>query len=353
MDMKTTGHVSDDLRALLGFIFGLSIMMVVVHVFFVSTFDLDIFQRGTQHLWHGINPWAPETAVPGFYNPPFSMLFFWPLLLINSRVIIVVGASLMFALAFYHRAWVALAWFGTHTFWWLVSAGGVDMYLVGAGLLLLLSSDRLDKAFWRLILRVLAYGLLLVKPQGGALIVLFYVLVRRDWKGALISLVLYGLLFAPLYPDWLAALCADPPISQIEASHSLAARFGLFFAAPVAALVLIARPWKYWQIGGALAGILAPYGMPGIPIFLVLTAVNSLAAIPAILIYSGCLAVLTWVAPQSPLMGIYHMGMLGLALTLACVLPARDADAPDVIDVGRRIKLLLRALWDQRLKPVR
>jgi hypothetical protein len=53
-----------------------------------------------------------------------------------------------------------------------------------------------------------------------------------------------------------------------------------------------------------------------------------LKAILVVVIYSGLLAILTWVTPPagvefyayiSPLMSIYHLSMLGLALALACL----------------------------------
>jgi hypothetical protein len=75
--------------------------------------------------------------------------------------------------------------------------------------------------------------------------------------------------------------------------------------------------------------------MPGIPVLLVLTALDKLAIIPAYLVFSGCLAVLTWVAPQSPFMGVYHLGMFGLALILACLSPDTGSDHADSIDVRR------------------
>ena len=82
--------------------------------------------------------------------------------------------------------------------------------------------------------------------------------------------------------------------------------------------------------------------MPGIPIFLVLTAVDRPSAVPAVLVYSGCLAVLTWVAPQSPLMGIYHLGMLGLALILACLLPGTAPDDPGSVDARKLVRTVIQ-----------
>jgi hypothetical protein len=337
----TKGHsqVSAEARAISGFVFGLVLMRVMVHVFCVNTHDFRIFQQGTRALWSGVDPWAPDTLVVGFYNPPFSMLFMWPFLLTTPLVMIVFGGGLLFAFAFYHRSWVALTWFATHTCLWVVAAGGMDMYLLGMGLLLLLLSDRSHQPFWTEVGRILAYGFLLVKPQGGVFIVAIYVLLRRDWIGAIASLIFYSMPFAHLYRDWwLYTWRTDIPVAQIEAAHSLGARFGPALSIPVALAVLFARRWKYWQLGGALAGILAPYGMPGVPILLVLTALDKLAAIPALLIYSGCLAALTWIAPQSPVMGIYHLGMLGLALILACLLPAADGEDADTIDAAQALK---------------
>ncbi len=326
-------QISDGTRALLGALLGAIIMLVVVRVFFVSCFDFDLIRRDTLVLLSGQSPWALENRTGGFYNPPFSFLFLWILVFTNSKTMIVIGGALLFALMFYHRAWVAAAWFGTHTFLWMVSAGGIDMYLIGAGLLLLLLADHFSNRPAQTALRVLAYGFLLVKPQGGAFIVVLYILLRRDWIGIIASLAIYGLLFAPLYPGWIDYVLIDPPATQVQAAHSLATHFGFVLSIPVAIGVALARRWKYWQLGGALAGILSPYGMPGVPIFVILMAVNKLAAIPAILVYSGCLAVLTWVAPQSPLMGIYHLGMLALALILACLLPGAAGRDDDTIDL--------------------
>jgi hypothetical protein len=123
------------------------------------------------------------------------------------------------------------------------------------------------------------------------------------------------------------------------------AKFGPLPAGLIAGSIIVSRKWKYWQLGGALAGIVSPYGMPGLPIFLILTSVRNWIAIPIVVIYSACLAALTWVVPPagvdfytflSPLMAIYHLGMLGLALILACM-SSGEPDA-DTIAVGDWIK---------------
>jgi len=144
----------------------------------------------------------------------------------------------------------------------------------------------------------------------------------------LISILVYGLPFMTLYPDWLQVMLTDPPRAQTVANHSIMGQFGLLAAAVISLLVLVARRWEYWQLGGAFAGILTPYGMPGLPIFLTLTAVRKLAAIPIVIIFSGYLAALTWITPPTgvdyyaflnPRMAVYHLSMLGLALALACI----------------------------------
>jgi hypothetical protein len=339
---------TDMTRLIIGLLLGLIFMGMIVSVFIVNSFDFDNMRRGTMTLYSGINPWAPETRVIHFYNPPFAILYFWFLLITSPKILLVLGGACFFALIFYYKAWVALAWFLTNTFLWITAAGGIDMLVIGLGLLLLLASDQVSNRKLSTALRVIAYGLLLIKPQGGFFIVFFYVLKRRDWVGVGVSILVFGLLFAPLYPSWLHVIRTDPPLAQTEASHSLYAKFGLVFSLIVAIAVIFARRWKYWQLGGALAGILAPYGMPGVPIFLVLTSVDRLAAIPAIIIYSAGLTWLTWVAPQSPLMGIYHLGMLGIALVLACVLPS---NAPlDANDVHLQLKLGAISRWYKAIR---
>ncbi|RLD02512.1 MAG: hypothetical protein DRI65_14795 [Chloroflexota bacterium] len=107
---------------------------------------------------------------------------------------------------------------------------------------------------------------------------------------------------------------------------SILGKYGWISAILIALIVLISKPWKYWQLGGALAGILSPYGMIGIPALLVLSGVKNKKAIPIVVIFSGCLAALTWINPPlyadyylyiGPYMEIYHLGMFGLALILA------------------------------------
>jgi hypothetical protein len=293
----------------------------------------------------GLNPWAAATRIPDFYNPPYAVLFMWPMVFLTAKTYLVVGGGLLFAFVFYHRTWVALAWFAANTFLWLLAAGGIDMFVVGGGLLLLLAGDRYFEKRRGLFLRVLAYGLLMVKPQGTVFIVGLYVLMRQDWKGLLICCVVYGLAFLPLYPAWLDVILHNPPMAQTQATHTLAAHYGIWVAALIAIGVVLKRRWRYWQIGGALAGILMPYGMPGVPIFLTLTAVEPLAAIPIVVIWSACLAALTWVTPPpgvdfytflSPRMAIYHLSMLGLALALAILSPS--AAGADTIAVADWIK---------------
>jgi|SRR5579859_367278 len=340
--------IADSARAVLGVGFGLIIMFALVRIFVVNSFDFDNMRAGTRALLSGANPWASPTRVSNFYNPPFAVLFLWPMVFASPNIYLAIGGALLFGVAFYQRAWVALAWFATNTLLWLIAAGGIDMFVIGAGLLLLLAGDKFYRDWPGLILRVLAYGVLMVKPQGTIFIVVLYILIRRDWKGLLISAVVYGLLFLPWYPAWLNVLLHDPPLAQSDATHTFWAKFGPGVAGIIAVSVILARRWKYWQLGGALAGILTPYGMPGLPIFLVLTSVESLKAIPVIIIWSACLAALTWVSPPagvdyysfvSPRMAIYHLSMLGLALALACL--SRGSEDRDSIAVGEWI----RSFW--------
>jgi hypothetical protein len=329
--------LSDSSRALLGFFFGLIVIGFAVYIFHVNDFDFGNMQRGVRLILSGVNPWAAQTRIADYYNPPFAVIFQWPMLITTPQIYLAVGGALLFAVAFYKKAWVALAWFGTNTFLWMVSAGGIDMFLVGAGLLLLFAGDRYYSKWYGLALRVLAYGLLMTKPQGTIFIVALYFLLRWDWKGLLASILVYGLPFIRLYPDWMRVLLSDPPVYQIDTPQTLWRQFGPILAVLIAVAVSLSRRWKFWQLGGALAGILTPYGMPGLPIFLTLAAVSKPAAIPIVLIYSACLASLTWVHPPAgvdyyaylnPRMAIYHLSMLGLALALAC-LSGSDGQADD------------------------
>ena len=347
-------QLTDNTRALLGFVFGLVVMTAAVQVFTVNAFDFDNMQRGVRTLLSGTNPWAVETRIPDFYNPPFSILFLWPMLFITPKILQVVGGSLLFAFVFYQKSWVALAWFGTNSLLYMLGAGGIDMYVIGAGLLLLSMGDKQFDTKMGILFRVLGYGFLLIKPQGGMFIVLLYLLTRKDWKGALLAAVVYGLCFPHLYLDWVQVVFTDAPDSQIVAAHSLWGKFGAALAITVAVLVILARRWKYWELGGILAGVLAPYGMPGMPILMALSAVHSLVAIPIVILFSGGLAVLTWRDPPplspidfyeytGPFMAIYHLGMLGFAIALAC-LPAKDRDPAGRIAPGDWLKSRLMRL---------
>jgi hypothetical protein len=342
--------LTDTNRAMLGFIFGLIIVGFAAHIFHVNDFDFGNMQHGVRLILAGVNPWALETRIPDYYNPPFAVLFQWPMLFTTPRIYLAVGGALLFAFAFYTKEWVALAWFGTNTFLWMVAAGGIDMFLIGAGLLLLFAGDRYYSRWQGLVLRLLAYGILLTKPQGTIFIVGLYFLLRWDWKGLLASALVYGLPFIHLYPDWIRVLTTDPPAYQILTPHTLWGQFGPLLAGVVAVAVSLSRRWKYWQLGGALAGIFTPYGMPGLPIFLTLTAVPKRAAIPIVMIYSGCLAGLTWVKPPpgvdyysfiNPRMAIYQLSMLGLALALACMSrPQNTAKDAETIAVWETIQRL-------------
>ncbi len=315
-------------------VFGVALMGTATQVMIVNDFDYNNMRRGILALWQGVNPWAPETRLPHFYNPPFAMIFLAPLVWLRPPAMLTWGAALLAGYAFYRRAWVALGWFGTATLLWLIAAGGVDMYLMGMGLWLLALGDRLPSTSrWRTVLYTLAYGYLLVKPQGGLFIVLLHAWLRRDVRALLASFVLYFVLFLPYYPDWLHVLRADPPPGQNTEHHSLAGHFGLGLALLLAVLVACSRPWTYWSLGGALAGMVSPYGMPGVPIFLTLTGARSRRALIALLLYGAGLAWLTWprtIPPDieryydytGPFMRIFHLGMLGYALTLAVLKPA-------------------------------
>ena len=325
----------------MGFAFGFLVMFSATRVLLVNSHDFDIMKRGVRSLISGVNPWLGVAGDLNYYNPPHAVLFLWPMLFLSPQVFLALGSGCLFAFAFYHRAWVALAWFATHTSLWLIAAGGVDMFIIGAGLLFLLAGDAASSSKRGLVLRVIAYGLLMVKPQGGFFIVLLFFLTRLDWKGALLSIIIYGVLFIPLYPSWTAVILNNPPLSQSEATHTLWARYGLPLALLVALGTVVARKWHYWQLGGALGGILTPYGVPGLPSFLTLAAVTSMKAIPIVVIWSALLAVVTWVTPPAgidfydylqPFMAIYHLGMFGLVLALACISP--DAEGEHLIAIS-------------------
>ncbi len=339
-------------RAIFGFCIGFVVMLAATQVFIVKSYDYNNMVNGIRMIVSGINPWAPDTRIEDFYNPPFSVLFLWPMLFTSPKLVMIFGGAFLSTVVFYLRSWVAFSWFFTNTILWLIAQGGIDMMVIGGGLVILFAADRFDRRWIVVLCRVLAYGLLMVKPQGGFFIVVFYILLYRDWIGLFISIVTYGVLFMPLYPDWFWVVIHNPPLAQTVAAHTLAGKFGLPFAILISLLVISARRWKYWEIGGALAGILMPYGMPGLPIFLVLTSVRQLAAIPVVILFSGALASITWVTPPipvptiydwiDPLLSIYHVSMLGLALILACMLPTDDSSGSPANDSEY---IDLRKLW--------
>lgn len=248
-------------RALFGFLLGLVIMAALVRFTVINRHDFEAIQRGVRLMVNFDNPWLPLSDWYEFFNPPHSVLFLWPMLFVTPAVLQVLGGALLFAVVFYQRSWVALAWFLTNSVLWVIGTGNIDMFVMGTGVLLLFAGDRFYGTKRGLLLRLLAYGFLLVKPQGGAFIVGLYWLLRRDWAGALLSILVYFVCFLPLYPSWWAAHVAGPIITSGVVSHSIWAGFGPAAAVIIAGLVAVSRRWKYWQLGGALAAILAPYGM--------------------------------------------------------------------------------------------
>lgn len=352
---------SDATRALFGFVLGGIVMFAAVQIFVVNHYDFENMQRGVRLILSGVNPWSLETRIPDFYNPPFAVLFLWPMAFTTPKLYLVTGGALLFAFTFYHRRWVGLAWFGTNSLLWLIAAGGIDMFVIGAGLLLIEAGNKWYTKWYGLLLRVLAYGILMIKPQGGIFIVGLYILSRQDWKGLISAGLVYSIPFFWLYPDWIRVIFVDPPIAQKIASQSIHAKFGLEFAMIVAVIVVFSRKWRYWELGGALAGILSPYGMPSVPVFLTLTAVRNLWTIPVIVIYSGALAVMTWVAPPPgwddyygfvhPLMAIYQLSMLALALLLACFThPHMQSEEETEIAGGDWLKTMIKKTRFFRLK---
>jgi hypothetical protein len=161
--------------------------------------------------------------------------------------------------------------------------------------------------------------------------------MRWDWKGGLLALAVFGLPFLGLLPDWLHVLLTDPPVSQTVNAQTILGKFGPLVAGILAIGVIASRRWRYWQLGGALAGILSPYGMPAVPVFLILSAVPNLSAVPAIVLFAGGMAAVTWVEPNfpipafftyyNPMLSIYHLSVLSMALILACY--ARPGEIPE------------------------
>ena len=89
--------VTDTTRAAFGFALGLAVMLVATRVFQVNTYDFANLQRGVQTLLTGVSPWAAETRIPDYYNPPFAVLFLWPTLLTTPQVFLSLGAGCLFA----------------------------------------------------------------------------------------------------------------------------------------------------------------------------------------------------------------------------------------------------------------
>lgn len=332
-------------RTLLGMTLGFLIMLTVVQVFHVNSFDYENMCNGTQMLLSLQNPWAEPNPIQHFYNPPFSVFFLWPLLFVSEKVLLIFGGSLLFGFVFLKKAWVSLAWFATNTFLWIIAAGGIDMLVIGAGLMLLSISDASKHRSWQLISRVAAYGILMVKPQGGLFIVLLYILWKKDWQSTLLALILYGLPFITLYPDWIRILLDNPPLAQTVATHTFAGKFGLFIGLLIALSMVISRRWTYWQLGGVLSAAVMPYGMPGLPLFLTLGAIHSLKAIPIMIACSALLASLTWINLPSGLsnpdygsllLAIYHLGMLSLAFVMA--LFSTPSPSEETLEIGSGIK---------------
>lgn len=330
---KKSNDINDGTRTILGFLLGFGIMSFVVNIFNITDFDFNNMAQGVSTMISGVNPWSSSTRIDHFYNPPFSIIFLWPLIFITPKLILILGGALLFAVVFYQKAWVGLAWFITNSFLKIISAGGIDMYVIGAGLLCLFAGDKYRDHRWGTILRVLGYGFLMVKPQGGIFIVAIYILTKRDWKGLFTSVVVYGFFFIPLYPDWIRVLLTDPPLVYNAVNHSVWSKFGPLITIPIAVWIIFSRKWEFWQLGGALASILSPYGMPGVPVFLTLTAVRNWVAIPIFVIYSGCLAILTWVPPPpeieffkftNPMLSIYNLNLIAVALILAGYFKDKD-----------------------------
>lgn len=344
---RQTNSFSPFVRGMLGFGIGLAIMMVVAHVLVVNRYDYDNIRRGTEALWAGQNPWASVTRVENFYNPPFSMLFLWPLFWLSPRMLIAVGGALITAVIFYRGQWLALAWFLTNMFLWLVAAGQIDMYVMGGGLLLLFISDDISSRKLQVVLRLLAYGFLLIKPQGGLFVVLLHFFWQRDWVSGFLSAILYGLVFAPLYPDWLKVLLHVPP--PATAHITILGKFGWEIAIAIALAVLFSKPWTYWGLGGALAGILPSYGMVGIPVLLLLLDTINRRVAVILVVFSACLALATWrvsipVGAEyydyiGQFMDLYHLVMLGLTLALVIVSPSNNANKRDAVQFRRLLAL--------------
>ena len=333
-------------RSLLGFTVGFIVTAAVTHVLVVNHFDYNNIRRGIEALMAGQNPWQGKTKLPHFYNPPFSVLFLWPLLFLTPRWLITLGGALITAVIFYRGQWPALTWFATNMFLWLVAAGQIDMYVMGAGLLLLFISDDLPHRKTQIFLRVVAYGFLLIKPQGGLFVVLFHFLSSRDFSSILWAAGIYGLPFAPLYPSWLRTLWQTPP--PATAHITILGKIGWGAALLIAALVVLARRWTYWGIGGAFAGILSPYGMVGIPTLLLLLEATEKRIAAIVVCFSACLSWVTWPLHIPPgvdfyayvgqFTDLYHLVIFGVTLTLLlCERPTieNNTEQSQLIDLSK------------------
>ncbi len=349
-------NISDFQRAVFGFLLGIILITFTLFFFQQNSFDFENMSRGVESILTGVNPWAQDTRMVDFYNPPFAVIFLWPMLLIPQKVLFIFSGGLIFGLIFYSRTWMGLVWFCTNSYLYTLAAGGIDMYVMGSGIILLMIGDKHKDKFWSLFIRLLAYGFLLVKPQGGVFIVAVYAIWRLDWKGILLGCAVYYLPFMNLFPSWLHVILNDPPTSQMVAAQSIACRYGLGLSVILALYVIFSRKWTFWQLGGALAAILPPYGMPGVPLLIIMTAIRPSKKFVFLVLFSGALAYITWVTPLphvdfyyfvNHMMAVYHLVMIMVALYFACQktnLPNEDGE----INLNEWLRRNVRAIT-QRL----
>jgi hypothetical protein len=178
------------------------IAVIALAFIFIPQLKPNDWERNTAGLLNGLDIYAD----PGYVYPPWGPVLMWPYRLMSAPGSRVASVLVMGWLA-QRRGW-SLARFGAMIagpfFLWTMVMSNVDVLALLLPVALWESAE--DKR-WQAVGRSIAIAVLLVKPQGGILIILYWLWVHReDWRELLVSLGIAVLIVVPI------SLVGKPPL---------------------------------------------------------------------------------------------------------------------------------------------
>lgn len=178
------------------------ILLIALSFVAVPQFDYNDWERNTEGLFDGLHVYDNPNAV----YPPWGLILLWPYYLLTSAGSRIASVLVVGWLAARNRWMVAtfLTIVFSPFFIWTMVLSNIDVLAL---LLPVLLWESARDTRWQPIGWSASLALLVIKPQGSFLLILYWLWAeRRGWRALIIPLVFVGLVTIPI------SLVGQPPL---------------------------------------------------------------------------------------------------------------------------------------------